>query len=175
MTLMNQKEQRGLTFSEMIVATTIFSLSMVMVSQVLRGGAEQLRTAETKMNLQESARESLYRMGLEIREASAARTAVTNGGASLTFQIPAGVSNSGTVTWSSPITYQVGGSGSQLIRLDTGTGQSTVLANDIQSILFTASGNPPDTVTYRVTAQHSLANGRNLSVISTGEAKLRNG
>ena len=118
----------------------IFSLMVFLVNMILQGSADHVRLTETKMHLQESLRESLYRMGLEIRESAPSRATITNGGAAITFQIPAGVSNSGVITWSSPIAYQIGGNGTQLVRLDIATNQTSVLANDIQSVVFTAHG-----------------------------------
>lgn len=172
------KKIQGFTLLEMMVAVGVFSLLMLLVMMILRGGEEQTRLADIKMALQESARESLYRMGQEIRESSPARVAITNGGQTLTFQIPAVVSNSGTITWSNPLTYQVGGTGTQLIRTDTGTGQTTVLANDIQSVNFAMTGNPANTVTYTVNARRTLINGRlvpeNSPLTQAGEARLRN-
>lgn len=168
------KKIQGFTLLEMMVAMGVFSLLMVLVMMILRGGEEQTRLADIKMALQESARESLYRMGQEIRESSPSRVSIGNSGASVTFQIPAAVSNSGTITWSNPLTYQVGGSGTQLIRTDTGTGAATILANDIQSVNFTMTGNPANTVSYTVAARRTLVNGRVLTVTSAGDSRLRN-
>ena len=155
-----------------MVSMVVFSLTMILVGMILRGGEEQTRFASLKMNLQESTRESLYRMGLEIRESSPSRVALGSNGSSLAFQIPASVSNSGVITWSGPITYQRGGNGNQLVRVSAG--QTTVLANDIQTITFSTTGAPVSTVIFSVTAQRTLISGRVLSVASTGEARLRN-
>lgn len=163
----------GYTLIEIIVAIGLFAVMMGLVNTILRIGQDQIRVNDTKMNLQESAREALSRMSQEIRESSPSRITVTNGGGALSFQIPASVNNSGTITWSAPIVYQVGGAGSQLIRTDTGTGLSSVVANDIQNLSFNVGG-PEGSVNMVVTAQRNSLNGRPLSVISTGEAKLRN-
>lgn len=168
------KRRFGFSLTELMVAMAIFSILMLLVSMILRGGQEQVQLAEIKMHLQESARESLYRMSLEIRETSPSRVTVTNGGSLLTFQIPATISNTGVITWSNAITYQVGGNGTQLIRTDTGTGQTNVLANDIQNVTFTATGNPIQTIILGVTAQRAMISGRVLTETSTGEARLRN-
>lgn len=168
------KNNRGFTLPEMMVAMVVFSLTMVLTTMILRGGEEQVRLTEAKMHLQESTRQGLYRMGQDVRESSPSRTAIANGGGALTIQIPARVDNSGAITWSSPITFQVGGNGTQLIRTDTGTGQTSILANDIQSVLFAVNGNPIQTVAYTVTARRTLTNNRILSVNSTGESRLRN-
>jgi hypothetical protein len=64
--------------------------------------------------------------------------------------------------------------GTQLTRIDVGAGQSTVIANDIQSIVFEAAANPISTVVYTVNAQKTLVNARVLTASITGEARLRN-
>lgn len=168
------RKARGFTLVEVLVTVALFSMMMLMVGTVLRRGGEQTDLNDHKMALQGTLREGLYKMAQEIRESSPSRVAIANGGAGLSFQIPASVSNSGTITWSGPITYQLGGNGRQLIRTDGGTGQITVFANDVQSVTFTASGAPIATVGYSVTVQRTLTNGRILSVTSTGEARLRN-
>ena len=172
---MNRKTKKGMTLIELLVAAFIFSVLMGLTALILRGGQEQARYTETRMHLDESLRQALSQMNLDLREASSSRTAIGNGGASLTIQTPASVSNSGNITWSNALTFQVGGNGRQLVKIDGGTRQVTILANDIQSVNFTATGNPTATVRYTLTAQRALWNGRNISVNSTGEARLRNG
>lgn len=171
---MKRKSEKGMTLVELLVAAFVFSLVMGLTALTLRGGQEQARYTETRMHLDESLRQALYQMNLDLREAAPSRTTLGNGGASLTIQTPAAVSNSGNITWSNALTFQVGGNGRQLVKTDAGTGQTTVLANDIQSVTFTAAGNPMATIQYVLTARRALWNGRNLSASSTGEARLRN-
>jgi hypothetical protein len=158
----------------MLAATAVFSLMIFLVSMILQTSGDHVRFTENRMHLQESLRESLYRMGLEIRESSPSRFAISNTGAVLTFQIPASVSNSGVITWSNPVTYRIGGNGTQLVRTDTVTNQTNVLANDIQNVVFAATGSPVSTITYTLTAQRTLIGGRVLAETSAGEAGLRN-
>lgn len=169
---MKHGKVRGFTLLEVMVSVAVFSIIMMLTGMILQGGGDQARLASLKMNLQESSRESLYRMGLEIRESSPSRVAVGANGSSLTFQIPANVSNAGVITWSNSITYQRGGNGNQLVRVSGG--QTRILANDIQNVNFSATGAPVSTIVFSVTAQRALINGRVLSVASTGEARLRN-
>ena len=171
---MKEKPEKGFTLVELLAATLLFTLVVGLTALILRGGQEQARYTETRMHLDESLRQALYQMNLDLREASPGRTTVGNNGASLTLQVPTAVSNSGNITWSNALTFQVGGNGRQLVKIDAGTRQTTVLANDIQSVNFTAAGNPVATIQYVLTAQRALWNGRNISVSSTGEARLRN-
>jgi len=168
------KRANGFTLIELMVSFLLFSMMILLVGDILQRGEAQTNLTDNKMVMQQALREALYRMSQEIRESAPSRISVTNNGALLTFQIPASVNNSGVITWSSPITYQVGGNGRQLVRTDTGSGQSRILANDVQTVVFTVSGSPVATVNYTVTAQRTLTNGRILSLGSTGGARLRN-
>ena len=172
---MKKRSINAFTLPEVMVSMAVFAVIMALVGMILRGGQEQAQLASLKMNLQESVRESLYRMALEIRESSPSRVTVGSGGSTLTFQIPANISNSGVITWSAPITFQRGGNGTQLIRI--GGGQTTILANDIQSVTFAATGAPIQTIVFLVTAQRTMTNGRAVPAVPlamTGEARLRN-
>jgi len=167
------KKTKGFTLVELLLTAFLFAMVMAMVGTVFQRGQAQAELNDGKMVLQGTLRETLYRMGQEIRETSPSRVSVTNAGATLTFQIPASVNNSGVITWSGPITYQLGGNGTQLIRTNA-AGQTSVLANNVQGIIFTATGAPIATVNYTVTTRRTLPNGRILTLTSTGEARFRN-
>lgn len=166
-----KNQKRGFTILELLVATAIFTMMVGLLGIVFLGGRNQAMLTDTKMNLQTSVRDSLTSMSLEIRESSPSRVAIGSGGSSLTFQIPASVSSSGTITWSSPITYQIGGSGRQLVRND-GTGSTTILANDVQAVNF--SFVDANTLVYSVTTQRTTIDRRNISATLTSDARFRN-
>ena len=165
------KRNRGFTILELLIATGVFSIMMVLFGAILVGAQNQVRLSDTKMNLQTSVRDSLTQMSLEIRESSASRVTVGGGGTSLTFQIPTSVGNSGTITWSSPIIYQIGGNGRQLVRTD-GSGSTSVLANDVQAMNFAFVD--ANTLVYAITAQRTTVDGRPVSTTLTGDARFRN-
>ena len=167
------KKAKGFTLVETLVSLALFSMMMVLVGLVLQRSQEQAALNDAKLILQNNLREALYKMSQEIRESAPSRVTVAADGSSVTFQVPANISTSGTITWSTPITYQIGGNGSQLIRAD-GTGQNTVYANDVQGLTFTSNGAPLKGVVYSVTGQRVLTNGRIISLTSNGEAELRN-
>lgn len=168
------KNKKGFTLIELMVSVALFSMMMLLVGMVMQRGEAQTNMNENQIVIQDNLRQALYGMGQEIRESSPSQVSITNNGGLLTLRIPASVNNSGSITWSNPITYQVGGTGRQLVRSDTGSGRNTILANNIQSVTFNATGVPAATITYSVIAQRTLRNGRVLSVTSTGEARLRN-
>lgn len=166
-----KNQKRGFTILELLVAMVIFTMMMGLLGVVFIGGRNHAMLTDTKMNLQTSVRDSLTSMSLEIRESSPSRVAIGGGGSTLTFQIPASVTNSGTIAWSSPVTYRIGGNGKQLIRND-GAGNTTILANDVQSVNF--SFVDANTVVYSVTTQRTTIEGRNISATLTGDARFRN-
>lgn len=167
------KNKLGFTLIELMVSMALFSMMMLLVGMVMQRAEAQTNLNENRMIIQENLREGLYKMGQEIRESSPTQLSITNGGTQLSFRIPANVSNSGVIAWSSPILYQVGGNGTQLIRTDTGTGVSTVLANHVQTVTFTSAG-AAATITYDLTLRRTLTNGRIISIVSRGQARLRN-
>jgi len=167
------KNKSGFTLIELMVSTALFAMMMLLVGMVMQRAEAQTNLNENRMVIHENLREALYRMGQEIRESSPAQLSITNGGTQLSFRIPANVNNSGVIAWSNPITYQVGGNGTQLIRTDTGTGANTVLANHVQGILFTNTGSAA-TINYDLTLRRTLTNGRIISIVSRGQARLRN-
>ncbi len=164
-------KNKGFTLVELLVAVAVFGIMMGLFGAILTDGQNHVRMSDMKMNLQASVRNSLTQMSMEIRESSASRTSVGNGGASLSFQIPTSVGTTGTITWSSPITYQIGGNGRQLVRIDT-NGNTAILANDVQALNF--SFIDPNTLVYSVTAQRTTVDGRALTTTLTGDARFRN-
>ena len=169
---MKQNSEKGFTLVELLVASVVFVIMVMMAGAILSAGQDHARLAGGKIDLEEATRESLYKMGLEIRQSSPDHFTIAEDGNSLDFQIPESVDDAGTITWSSTITYQIGGNGTQLVRFDSGTDETTVLANDIQTLEFSSLND--NTIQFDVTAQRELVDGRVLSVSSTGEARFRN-
>ena len=92
---MKKRPNNGFTLLEMMGAMGIFSLMMVLVFTILQGGVDQASLADTKMNLQESTRESLYRISQKIRQTAPNRICVgadasqcTNPGSTVRFCMP---------------------------------------------------------------------------------------
>jgi len=168
------KNQKGFSLAELIVVVFIFSMFMVLVGMTFQGSNEQIDVSQGKITVEESIRASLYRMALEVRESTVSRVNIANGGATLNFQIPQAISSTGAITWSNLITYQVNPVTRQLVRTVDGTPGTTVLANEIDGVTFTAIGTPATSYSFTVAARKTATNGRNLTVSGTQQAKPRN-
>ena len=92
----------GFTLLEVIVSLGLFSMMMLLVGLILQRVDAQTNLSDNRILLQDNLRQALYRMGQEIRQTSPSRVNVTSGGAGISLQIPSGLNNSGTITWSSP-------------------------------------------------------------------------
>lgn len=159
------RSEEGFSFIEMMMVIALASIIVAAIFLALRTGEDQAETAELKMTIQESARESLYKMVQEIRQSAPDRVTIGVGGNSLRFDFPdpaAPVDSNYNIDWANahPIEYNIGGNGQQLMRNDTSAGQLTVLANDAVGINFTGNTADPTVVTITISVQRTLLNGR---------------
>ena len=148
-----KNEQRGFTIVEVMVAVAISTMIIFGIFGIFQAGSEQTQFSQTKMTLEDSAREALYKMTQEIRQSAPSRITVGGSGDSLQIQVPdpsSLVQGDYTVDWDSAhtIQYALGGTGnSQLLRTDTATNLTSVIANDVTDIQFVGNGSQPDIVT----------------------------
>ncbi|MFA6600305.1 MAG: hypothetical protein WCU74_04730 [Candidatus Omnitrophota bacterium] len=177
--------QRGFTTIELMIVVMISTFIGMSLFVILRAGEIQTQTAEVRMQLQDSAREGLYKMLQEIRESAPDRiAALPQGGASLTFNIPdpANPLNADfSVNWgvSDQIRYALGGlNNRQLIRTNLSTNTQTVLANNVTQLTFAVNRQlNPTLISVTMRVQRTLENGRLVPatpLVMTGEAEIRN-
>lgn len=175
--------QRGFTALEMLVSVSLSAMIFYAMFVVMRTGDDQIQQTQVKMFIQDSARIGLNKMLEEIRQSAPTRIQINNGGSSLQFQIPnpnAPVGNDYKPDWTNSwtIQYSIGGSDNdQLIRTNNSTGQSSVLANDVQGITFTGNAQNPTVVTIDMNVQRALNNGSFMPAAPlqmTARAEIRN-
>lgn len=181
--MMMKPNERGFTLMELMMAIALSSILFYALSATLRGGNEQLDSAGLRMNIQESAREGLYRMIQEIRQSSPTRITLGAGGNSIQFRVPDPANSTNadyTPNWGSSrnISYTLGGiNNRQVIRTDAATAQTQVVANDVVTLNFTGNGAAPTLVTATMSVQRTLSNGKvvpNPALQLTAQAKVRN-
>ena len=182
-------DQRGFTMLEMMVVVGISTMIAYAMFLAMRTGDRQLEVAELKMNIQDSAREGLYKMVQEVRMSAPNRITMGAGCTTLTFNIP---DPNNPVN---PLTYEVNWPGhqisyaltnGQIIRNNVTLGSSTVLANDVTAISFTTDTTSPFTcsttaapelITVVMSVQRALKNGRLVPATAlqlAGQARIRN-
>ena len=174
--------EKGLTLVELMVAIGVSMIIAYTIFVAMRTAQAQLDSGNVRMTIETSAREGLYRMVQEIRESAPTKISITNSGGTITFNVPnpsSPVTSGYAVSWPGhSISYARGGTNSaQIIRTNSTTGQTSVLANDVTALTFTGNTASPSVVTIAMSVQRNLVNGRSIpaSAISiTGQAKIRN-
>lgn len=156
----------GFTLIEAVIFVAIASMIAYGVFLVAHSGVEQLQTTEFKINIQNSAREALYKMVQELRQSSPTRVTISGGGDTIQFNVPHpqnALDGSYKVNWigSHLIQYARGGANNrQVIRTNLTTGTTTVLANNAANLDFTGNGANPTLVAVNIGVQRTLTNGR---------------
>ena len=172
------KNEKGFSLVEMMMTVAIATVITSSIYLAMRAGDVQFPDTDTRMTIEDSAREALYKIGQDPRHSSATNGSISIGTNTITFTIP-GPSNAVTASYTenwttSPhvITYSL--SSDQVIRTNATTGMATVVANDVTGITFSQSG---DLVTIYMDVQRDLANGRNVPLTPlrlTTQVNLRN-
>lgn len=172
-----QTLMRGFSLIEMMVVSVLAGMIFYGIFMLLRVGSQEANTINTRMTIQDSAREGLAKMLEELRETTPTR--VFTSANFIMLYIPQGVDQNGQITWSSPIHYYVGGSdGKQLIRqtsLSGGSLVSKVVANDIKRMTIETNKTPnPSLVTVQLDFERQTVEGRLYTETLIGQGKARN-
>ena len=170
---------KGLTLIEITIVVFLFSIIMAAMFSVLATGRSSWDAGESQIGVQQAARNGLDSMIKELRQAATSTIiGVPLDGAaynSITFQIPASISEAG-INWSSNIQYSLGGlNGKQLVR--TQAGSQTVLANNISALSFSRGAANPDVINISIAAQKSTIPGfsaRQSTTTLNSQVRLRN-
>lgn len=183
------QKMNGFTMMEMMVTVGISSMLTFSMFHVMKVGAVQSEVADVRMTIQDSGREAIYKVVQELRMTSPTRVTFGGSCASITFNVPDPASpvNSTTkaVNWPGH-QIQYAFAGTQLTRTNVTTGQTSVIANNVTSAMFTtdttspftcATGASPNTVTAVLNLQRSLKNGRLIPATPlqvAAQARIRN-
>ena len=171
--------QRGFTLVEILMVVGIASMITYAIFASMFAGDAQAKTADIKMAVQDSARESLYKMIQEIRSSSsnAVNGNIVIGANTISFNIPNPASpfaGDFTENWNGSHRIQYGLNGNQLTRTNLTTRAVTVVGNDITGITFAQVA---EIVTVTLNAQRQLINGRLVPATPLqlqAQAELRN-
>ncbi len=158
----------------------------------MRVGDTHAEASDTMIVIQDSAREGLYKMVQELRGSAPDRIAIGAGCNSITFNVPDPNNPVDLTTYEvlwpgHQITYTRNAAG-QIIRTNATTGQTTVMANNVTAVMFTADTSSPltcntgvagniSTVSVETSVQRALKNGRLVPATAlqiSGQARIRN-
>ncbi len=161
----------------MVVGISSMIAYVIFVSML--AGDVQAKTADIKMAVQDSARESLYKMVQELRSSSsnAVNGNIVIGANTVTFNIPNPASPFAadfTENWNGSHRIQYSLIGNQLTRTNRTTQAVTVIGNDITSVTFARNA---EIVTVTLNAQRQMISGRLLPLTPLqlqAQAELRN-
>ncbi len=176
--------KKGWTLLEMMVTLGVFAILGLLLMTIFLAGETLVEIGSEKLSLQQEARSSIDRMLKELRQAQPSTITVNAQGNNITFQIPQTVdSNTGEITWSSQITYSIGGINNvQLLRTQVGSASQIVLANHVNNnagdpnrlqFQLDQVGNPSQ-ITINMGLANTLLKGQTVNIFVTGEVNLRN-
>lgn len=168
-----QKQRRGFTLVEIMVALALFSILILVASRIFQNSQESLDWNYHTLSLQKELRRTLSTMSQELRESSpSSPTPITTGSNTITFEIPATVSGNAITGWTQ-ITYALS-SNNTVTR--TANGQTTSIGNNVTALNFLYPVNAvtaPRTMQIQITANQTTLK-RNITRTITGQVVLRN-
>lgn len=158
---------------DMLISMAIFASISVLILQSFDLGTKSLNVTYTESRTQSETREGLEQMMRELRNSNYDQVSVPQANL-LQFRVPQIISSEGNITWSNQFEYRLGGlNNEQLLRRDTVSGASTVLANGVTVLQFTKNGNP-QTLNINMTVRGTSLNTAAISTNLGGTLEFRN-
>ena len=152
---------RGYSLPEMLVAMGIMSGMASVVFATLRVGYDFLDAAEAHMAVSQELSRSIDAMSRELAASQTSTLSVPIQDAwssSVTFQVPQDMNGDisvldalGNTEWSNPVTYSLGGNGTQIQRAQATTRR--VVANGVTALQFRRQTSNPTILEMTVTVQ----------------------
>ncbi|MCX5710941.1 MAG: hypothetical protein NT060_03110 [Candidatus Omnitrophica bacterium] len=171
---------KSFTLIELLFVSIIFTLLIIGVFQVMDVGRGAWFTGDTSIELRQEIIKTFMRMERELKETRPAQVSLgsSTSDTSLTFKIPQDIDGDGTILdssgnieWSPNIVYALNGS-KQITR--TASGATTIIANDVTSLLFTRPATPVNILQIDVTANKTTATNKILQDSGEISVKMRN-
>lgn len=180
--------EQGFSLIELMMVLGISTFLAYALFVGMRVGDRQMEDSDLRMTIQDSAREGLYKMIQEIRESAPSRITIGGGCSSISFNIPNPTTpvdlTTYAVNWlAGQVNYSL--SSGQIRR--TLNGVTTIMANDVTSVMFTTNTSSPfscatgagniNVVTVVLNVQRTMKNGRLIPATPlqiAGQARVRN-
>ncbi len=173
-------KQMGFTLLELLMVTAASAAIIAAIFAAMRVEMDHMDSTNGAMTVEAKAREGLYRMIQEIRGSSPSRITIGNNGGTLDFTVPDPdypVTAGYATDWSNGHDIQYALDGTDLVRTNSSTDTTTVIASDVSDVTFTGNANPPTVLTIDLEIQKTLTNGRQIPetpIMLSGEARIRN-
>ncbi|HOD13057.1 MAG TPA: prepilin-type N-terminal cleavage/methylation domain-containing protein [Candidatus Omnitrophota bacterium] len=172
--------KKGFTLVEMLIAISILTLLILAAFQVMVVGSSSWFTNNASVELRTDMIKAFAKMEREVKETRPSQISLGAGNTAtaLTFRIPQDIdgnnsilNSNGNIEWSDDITYALNTS-QQIVR--TASGTTTIVANNIVSLLFSRPVSPMNLLQIDVIAQRRSASGQQLQDIGQILIKMRN-
>jgi prepilin-type N-terminal cleavage/methylation domain-containing protein len=171
-----KKTERGFTLLEMMMVVAISVIIVCGTFAILQTSNDQLDIIHTKMSLEESTREALFKMAQEIRQTAYHKivnfgTGNSLSGTTINFRVPVPAPDESTLVdqnysplWSYDINYSLDTDTHQILRnaTDGATNETkqAILANNITSLTFSRPSTSSGLVTITAQTQQEYSDGR---------------
>lgn len=162
---------KGFTLFEVLLSTLILSVMVVGIYGVLNIGDKTYNHDMALLDLQQQVRQAMDGMIKELKQSKTSLITISGGGARIDFKVPTDLTTSPVTYTNDFIAYYL--SGNQILR-EYPSGTTKVLANDINSLLFSLSG---EVLTVQLSAQKTVKQrllGFPLTGLLTQKVRLRN-
>ncbi|MFZ2357152.1 MAG: prepilin-type N-terminal cleavage/methylation domain-containing protein [Candidatus Omnitrophota bacterium] len=128
---------KGFTLLEVMISLVILSVLIAGIFGVLNISDKTYHNDMGLLELQQQVRQAMDGMVKELKQSKASSITISNAGARIDFKVPTDLTTS-PVTYTSFIAYYR--SGNQILR-EFPAGTTKVLANDINALTFSLTGN----------------------------------
>ncbi len=175
------KRIRGMTLVEMLVTSTLGLLLIGSVMGLLSLGRSVWQDTEANIATLQDARKALNQIAYDVSRSSWRDPAdggppdpieILNEGTEIRFQIPQNIVGN-NITWGDRIVYRVNENG-QLTRLNITTGETRIIANDINSIVFGTLPSNANVITVSITARKTSLSTRQAQNVLQTNITVRN-
>lgn len=153
----------------------VFGMATVFIFQSYTIGSRNVDISYAQFRVTTQGRLGLDRMVKELRNSAYWQVSVSVSQQVLSFRVPVSISANGVITWSSVIQYYLGGiNNRQILRLDTASGTTSVIANEVTALQFIKNTNPT-TLSINLTTSGTTKAGDVIPIAVNGTVEFRNG
>ncbi|RKY35942.1 MAG: hypothetical protein DRP78_04840 [Candidatus Omnitrophota bacterium] len=157
---------------EIMVVSATFVIVALGVFNALAGGRRAYEVSAVQIDLHFQTRKAMRALTQELSQAGVSSVNINASNDQIIFKVPVSFS-AGTIAWSANIQYFLGGiNGEELMRIDTATGQTQVLAQHINTLFFSQPS--VDIIEIGLLAAKQSRQGDNLQMQLVSQVALRN-